>query len=178
MSFPRRPALAVLPFCVSACWAQSQAQQPPEPPASQLEPVVVIGRKDPDRSTLTQPDLPTARKRLAQTPGGAGVVDASRYSEGRVSTLSDALGAATGVYVQPRFGAEEARISIRGSGLQRTFHGRGLKLMQDGVPLNLADGSFDFQAVEALSARYVEVWRGANALQYGASNSWPSVTIS
>jgi len=170
MSFPRRPALAVLPFCVSACWAQSQAQQPAEPPASQLEPVVVIGRKDPDRSTLTQPDLPTARKRLAQTPGGAGVVDASRYSEGRVSTLSDALGAATGVYVQPRFGAEEARISIRGSGLQRTFHGRGLKLMQDGVPLNLADGSFDFQAVEALSARYVEVWRGANALQYGASN--------
>ena len=76
----------------------------------------------------------------------------------------------TGVYVQPRFGAEEARISIRGSGLQRTFHGRGLKLMQDGVPLNLADGSFDFQAVEALSARYVEVWRGANALQYGAGN--------
>jgi iron complex outermembrane receptor protein len=41
--------------------------------------------------------------------------------------------------------------------------------MQDGVPLNLADGSYDFQAVEALSARYVEVWRGANALQYGAS---------
>jgi iron complex outermembrane receptor protein len=37
------------------------------------------------------------------------------------------------------------------------------------VPLNLADGSFDFQAVEALSARYVEVWRGANALLYGAA---------
>ncbi len=92
----------------------------------------------------------------------------STYTDGRVSTLSDALGDATGVFVQPRFGAEEARISIRGSGLQRTFHGRGLKLMQDGVPLNLADGSFDFQAVEALSARYVEVWRGANALQYGA----------
>jgi len=60
-------------------------------------------------------------------------------------------------------------VSIRGSGLQRTFHGRGLKLMQDGVPLNLADGSFDFQAIEPLSARYVEVWRGANALQYGAA---------
>ena len=88
----------------------------------------------------------------------------------RVATLTDALGGATGVYVQPRFGAEESRVSIRGSGLQRTFHGRGLKLMQDGVPLNLADGSFDFQAVEPLSARYVEVWRGANALQYGAAN--------
>lgn len=136
---------------------------------SSLPPVVVTGRRNPDASTLTQPDLPTARQRIEQTAGGAGVVDANAYSKGRVSTLSDALGQATGVLVQPRFGAEEARISIRGSGLQRTFHGRGLKLMQDGVPLNLADGSFDFQAVEALSARYVEVWRGANALQYGAS---------
>jgi len=171
MSFSRRPALAVLPLWASAsvCWAQSSVQPPVQSTAS-FEPIVVIGRKDPDQSTLTQPDLPTARARLAQTPGGTGVVDAASYSEGRVSTLADALGSATGVYVQPRFGAEEARISIRGSGLQRTFHGRGLKLMQDGVPLNLADGSFDFQAVEALSARYVEVWRGANALQYGASN--------
>ena len=70
------------------------------------------------------------------------------------------------------YGIDEIRAFRNGrpaAGLQRTAHGRGLKLMQDGVPLNLADGSFDFQAVEALTARYVEVWRGANALQYGAS---------
>jgi len=58
------------------------------------------------------------------------------------------------VFVQPRYGSEESRLSIRGSGLQRTFHGRGLKLLQDGVPLNLADGGFDFQAVEPLVSRY------------------------
>src|SRR5690606_34352407 len=69
-----------------------------------------------------------------------------------------------------RFGAEESRLSIRGSGLQRTFHGRGIKLMQDGIPVNLADGSFDFQAIEPLSTRYIEVYRGANAMRYGASN--------
>jgi iron complex outermembrane receptor protein len=86
-----------------------------------------------------------------------------------VSTLKDALEFAPGVLVQPRFGAEEARLSIRGSGLQRTFHGRGLKLLQDGVPLNLADGGFDFQAVEPLAARYVEVFRGPNGLDLGAS---------
>src|SRR5690606_32140663 len=28
---------------------------------------------------------------------------------------------------------------------------------------------FDFQAVEPLAARYVEVYRGANALEYGAA---------
>src|SRR5207237_3085131 len=44
-----------------------------------------------------------------------------------------------------------------------------IKLMQDGVPLNLADGSGDFQAVEPLQTRYIEVFRGANALQHGSS---------
>ncbi len=166
-------AWALLPLCTlpSLSWADSTPASLVDQADAQgvLPAVVVKGHKHPDQSTLTQPDLPTARAQLRHTPGGAGVVDAEQYIQGRVSTLSDALGTATGVFVQPRFGAEEARVSIRGSGLQRTFHGRGLQLMQDGVPLNLADGSFDFQAVEALSARYVEIWRGANALQYGAS---------
>lgn len=139
--------------------------------ADHLSPTIeVVGQRPYDHSTLTQPDLQSARDQMARTPGGAHVLDADSYRGGRVATLADSLGFAPGVFVQPRFGAEEARVSIRGSGLQRTFHGRGLKLMQDGVPMNLADGSFDFQAIEALTARYVEVWRGANALQYGASN--------
>lgn len=189
MSSPCRPheavcqAMRLLSLCAAlapavSVWAQSAATPSAAPSgpaasnaatASPLPAVTVRALRDPDKSTLTQPDVRTARDRVQRTPGGAAVVDADDYAQGRVSTLSDALGMATGVFVQPRFGAEESRISIRGSGLQRTAHGRGLKLMQDGVPLNLADGSFDFQAVEALTARYVEVWRGANALQYGSS---------
>ncbi|MFC5699415.1 hypothetical protein ACFPU0_28260 [Pseudomonas sp. GCM10022186] len=42
--------------------------------------------------------------------------------------LALAVSLVTSVLVQPRFGAEEARLSIRGSALQRTFHGRGLLL--------------------------------------------------
>ena len=49
------------------------------------------------------------------------------------------------------------------------FHGRGIIILQDGVPLNLADGSFDMQAIEPLGLQYIEVFRGANALQYGAT---------
>lgn len=110
-----------------------------------------------------------ARERLDERAGGTSLVDGERYRDGRVGNLADALGQAAGVFVQPRFGAEEARLSIRGSGLQRTFHGRGIMLLQDGMPLNLADGSFDFQAIEPLAARYIQVWRGANALESGAA---------
>lgn len=106
---------------------------------------------------------------LAKTAGGVTVVDASRYLTGRAGNMEDTLKLATGVLIQSRFGADEARVSIRGSGLQRTFHGRGLMLLQDGVPLNLADGGFDMQAIEAQATRYIEVERGANALRYGSS---------
>jgi iron complex outermembrane receptor protein len=131
-----------------------------------LEKIEVIGEAV--RPSAVE-DLEQARARLDLRAGGTGVVDGESYRGGRVSTLADALGYAAGVFIQPRFGAEEARLSIRGSGIQRTFHGRGIDLLQDGSPLNLADGGVDFQAAEPLSARHIEVYRGANALEYGAA---------
>ncbi|UZW59526.1 TonB-dependent receptor family protein [Lysobacter enzymogenes] len=152
------PVLLSLAFA-GASHAQSTATQ-----ATTLDRLRVHGQRP---TTVAAPAQ--ARERLAQRAGATAWVDGESYRGGRVSTLTDALGYAPGVFVQPRFGAEEARLSIRGSGLQRTFHGRGLELLQDGSPLNLADGGFDFQAVEPLSARYIEVYRGANALEYGAA---------
>lgn len=133
----------------------------------QLPDTTVTGSHQPD---ATAPGIGEKRAEFAHIPGGAAIVDAETYKSGRSSTLQDALGLATGVLIQPRFGAEEARLSIRGSGLQRTFHGRGLLLMQDGAPVNLADGSFDFQTIEPLAADHIEVLRGANAWRYGAAN--------
>jgi iron complex outermembrane receptor protein len=146
--------------------AAAFAQQPVHAQEPVLAPVTVTAQPV---AAETLPDIETARQRLSTIAGGANVVDAEQYKEGRVSTLEDALRFSPGVFIAPRFGAEEARLSIRGSGLQRTFHLRGVQVLQDGVPLNLADGSADFQAVEPLSARYVEVYRGANALQFGSA---------
>lgn len=117
----------------------------------------------------TVPLLPEARAELVLTPGGTETVDPERYLRGRASTLADTFALSAGIVAQARFGADEARLSIRGSGLQRTFHGRGLRLLQDGVPLNLADGGFDMQAIEPLAAAYINVWRGGNALAHGSS---------
>ena len=144
----------------------AQGQQPATTPKP-LPEVVVTATKDPSK---TVPSIETRRQQIAATtPGGASITAAEEYKTGRAATLKDALDFTPGVLVQSRFGAEEARIAIRGSGIQRTFHGRGLWLMQDGMPLNLADGGFDMQAVEPMAAQYVETFRGANALQYGAA---------
>lgn len=149
---------------VPALWALQMSNTYAQ---DKMLPPVVVTAKPIVSQTLVPID--EARKRVGTTAGGANIVDSEQYKEGRVSTLSDALQFSPGVFVASRFGAEEARLSIRGSGLQRTFHMRGIQLLQDGVPLNLADGSADFQAVEPLSARYVEVYRGANALHYGST---------
>ncbi len=121
------------------------------------------------RESLTQPGVDAARERVAQQPGGASVVDAESYRTGRASTWQDMLGYAPGVFVQPRFGADESRLSIRGSGLSRTFHGRGVLVLVDGVPANLADGGVDFQAVSPVLLDHVEIHRGAQGAIDGSS---------
>ena len=158
-------------LCALACAPCVAHAQNPETQTVDFEltPVVVTAQRDQDGPTITQPNLRVAKERIAQTPGGVSIVDTEEIEKGRVATQADTFRYAAGVFAQPRFGAEEARLSIRGSGIQRTFHLRGIKLMQDGVPFNLPDGSVDFQSIEPLSTRYMEVYRGANALQYGSS---------
>ncbi len=74
-----------------------------------------------------------------------------------------------GVFVQPKWG-EDTRLSIRGSGLSRNFHLRSIQLYMDGIPINTADGYGDFQEIDPTAYRYVEVYKGANALRFGANS--------
>ncbi|MFD2257992.1 TonB-dependent receptor family protein [Luteolibacter algae] len=125
--------------------------------------------KSADNETLTQKTLEQDRLELSKIPGGTESVDSERYLTGRSSTLADTFALSPGVIAQSRFGSDEARISIRGSGLQRTFHGRGIRFMQDGIPLNLADGGFDMQSVDPLAASHINIWRGGNAISRGSA---------
>lgn len=131
-----------------------------------LTPTVV---KSDDQPALTQTSLEQDRLELGKIPGGTETIATERFLTGRASTFAETFFLSPGVVAQPRFGSDEARISIRGSGLQRTFHGRGIRIMQDGVPLNLADGGFDMQAVDPLAVSHVNIWRGGNALANGST---------
>lgn len=120
------------------------------------------------REALSAASVQQATEELAQVPGGTAVVAAEDFAHPRAATIKDMLDFVPGVFAQSRVN-EEARLSIRGSGLSRTFHLRGLRLLQDGVPINLADGGSDFQDIDPFALQHVEVFKGANALQYGSA---------
>lgn len=108
-----------------------------------------------------------AKEQAAATPGGTDVITYEDYADRFLVSMRDTLGFSPGVYTQPRYG-QEVRISIRGSGISRGFHMRGITLLQDGAPINLADDNGDFQELEPIFFDHLEVYRGANALRFGS----------
>lgn len=164
IKLPTTTLIVYWPLCVTTCAIASNA---PEPVALNLPAISIHAEQRSDDNAANA--INAARDALSQRAGGTAVVDADSYRNSRASTLTDALAYAPGVLVQSRHG-DETRFSIRGSGIQRGFLMRGIQLYQDGTPLNHTDGSGDFQAIDPLAFLYSEVWRGANALEYGANS--------
>ncbi|WP_448501807.1 TonB-dependent receptor family protein [Sphingomonas sp.] len=139
--------------CLFALATPAVAEEPDD-----NDPILVIAQRLRDE----------ARADIRRTPGGVDLVGAEDFEDRIAVSLRDALAFSPGVYAQPRFG-QETRLSIRGSGISRGFHMRGLLLMQDGIPINLADNNGDFQELDPLVFDRIEVYRGGNALRYGGS---------
>jgi iron complex outermembrane receptor protein len=118
--------------------------------------------------TLTSPSVAEQRRAVNSTAGSVSHIDAETTRTTYATNLRDVLQDTPGVLVQNRY-SQEVRLSIRGSGLARAFHTRGIEILQDGVPTNLADGSGDFYQIDPLALRAIEVFRGGNALPFGSS---------
>jgi iron complex outermembrane receptor protein len=131
----------------------------------ELPPVTVTARP---AGSLTVPGLELQRESIDQTAGSVEWINSESYKNSYSNTLRDTLKNTPGVYVQNRYG-QEIRLSIRGSGIGRAYHVRGLELLQDGIPVNLADGSGDYYQLDPLAFRSIEVFKGGNGLAYGSS---------
>lgn len=119
--------------------------------------------------SLTVLTAQQALRQIQQTPGGVALVTADAWKNSTVSnTIKDILDYVPGVFAQPKWG-DDTRLSIRGSGLSRNSHLRGIQLYMDGIPINTADGYGDFQEIDTTAYKYVEVYKGGNALRFGAN---------
>ncbi len=139
------------------------AQEPA--PTAVLPELEVTGQRP---ESLTAPGIEMQRRALEETPAAVRFVDSARFTNRYAFTLRDMLEDTPGVFVQPRYG-QELRLSIRGSGIARGFHLRGVEVLQDGIPVNMADGSGDFYQIDPLAVRSIAVYPGGNALSYGGS---------
>ena len=111
-----------------------------------------------------------AASEVKRVAGNAQLVEEKAWANQRAQTVKDIVDYLPGVVAQPKNGAESQRLSIRGSGLAASFQGRGLLLLQDGIPINTADGEFEFPVIDPWLIRYAQVFPGANALAFGGSN--------
>jgi iron complex outermembrane receptor protein len=153
------------------CWAQPA---PPSTPPT-MPPVRVEGERVPDERTVT-PER--AREELERTPGGVGFVGQPAIEETRAANLKDAIEWVPGVMIRSRFGAaDESQLSIRGSGLRNNFHLRGVNVLIDGFPYGNADGFSDFESLELQTTKYIEVFKGANALRFGGNTLGGAVNL-
>lgn len=115
-------------------------------------------------------DVARAREKLDAIPGGTALVE-TRTLEGTANlTLSDALRTSQGVVIQDFFGGfDQPRLQIRGSGLQQNPVERGVLFLQDGLPLNRADGSYVVALAEPRASEFIEINRGYVTNRLGAS---------
>ncbi|MBC6983276.1 TonB-dependent receptor [Caulobacter sp. 17J80-11] len=167
----KRLLLTGASFALLAHTAAAAAEAPPEEPTS-VDTVIVTATRNP----MDPPVVAAARERLSRTPGAVSVVADETFENRTAQGLADMLRDVPGVLTQKRYG-EESRISIRGSGVGQGFHQRGVLLAQDGVPFADPDGFSDFQGIDPLTARYIEVYRGGNALRFGGSQLGGTVNI-
>ena len=132
--------------------AQAQTQ------TARLETIIVTGTRE----------AAEAAAEIQKTPGAVAIVPDTVFKSTPVLNIKDILAFVPGVITQPRMG-DDARVSVRGSGLSRAYGNRGLTMTIDGIPLNTSDGLLDFFEIDPSAYRYVEVYKGANALRYGSN---------
>lgn len=142
----------------------------PQPQASSAPAPAGLPAPGTRSGSLSVPTTAEATADIDRTPGAVEVVPGSAYQTSTpATTIKDALDYVPGVFVQPKWG-DDSRLSIRGSGLSRNFHLRGIQLYMDGIPINTADGYGDFQEIDPSVYRYIEVYKGGNALRFGANS--------
>ncbi|SHI42027.1 iron complex outermembrane recepter protein [Rubritalea squalenifaciens DSM 18772] len=135
-----------------------------------------------EASTLTaqSPDLlesiAKSEEQIASLPGGATITDSADWT-GSIVKPEEIFQLDPGVYARSSGTANDTRLSVRGSGIQRRYGSRGISLLVDGMPANHADGSYYFRIFDPLSISYVESYRGANGLAYGGSQLGGAINV-
>lgn len=114
-------------------------------------------------------NIDIVKEELARRPASTVIIEEKEIQESRALNLNDILYLVPGVRFQTRFGADEGQFQIRGTSLRNNFHHRGINILINGIYFGDADGFSDFESIDLNAYERVEIYKGANALRYGAN---------
>jgi len=113
--------------------------------------------------------LTEAQLKLDAIPGGTAVIGPEDVKARANVTISDTIATVPGVIVQDFFGGnDQPRIQIRSAAQQNPLE-RGVLVLQDGLPINRADGSYIVGFADPRSSLFTEIYRGYTANRLGAT---------
>ena len=136
--------------------------QAAEEPILELEPIVV-------RPGVDEKRFKVFFHLSVDTSGADLTITGDNLRDHELLTIEDAFRNVPGVYVRSQFtGTSQARIIIRGFGLSGTPPTRGVRLIQDGMPMTLPDGHFLPQNIDYRIIESIDVYRGSTSLYQSA----------
>lgn len=129
-----------------------------------------------DSTARTHPVLPTVRvtatreapRAPIELPYAISTVAPDSLAALRRLGVDELLFGVPGVALANRQNpAQDPRVSIRGFGARSAFGVRGVRVLQDGIPVTLPDGQTPVDALDIEGARRVDVVRGSASSLYG-----------
>ena len=163
----RRHLLASALGLTAVGWTQPALGQSATPGAAVELPAIEVTAPAADRTAASES---TVRARIDALAGGTALITPADMAGRADVTIADTLATVPGIVVQSFFGGnDQPRVQMRGSGLQQNPVERGILILQDGLPLNRADGSYIIGLADPRQARYTEIYRGYTANRLGAT---------
>src|SRR5262249_46590329 len=132
---------------------------------TEAEEVTVTGEST---GSLTSLSPEESAKQKTAVPGAFTIKTADDMELGRASNFEDLLQRTPGVFFQSENGSEVSKISIRGSGITSEDEPLGVMFLLDGLNFNQGDGETILEDFDVAALSHAEVFRGADALKYGA----------
>ena len=101
-----------------------------------------------------------ATEKIIDIPYSVFRVDSKELAYGKKVSARDVLADVPGLFLQNRYGNNDIRVSIRGFGTRSSTGIRGIRILQDGIPLSEPDGESVIDAIDFTSLGGVEVVKG------------------
>jgi iron complex outermembrane receptor protein len=105
-------------------------------------------------------------KKIIDIPYPVTRVDQNNWIISRKIGVQDVLLTVPGLFLQPRYGNHDTRITIRGYGSRSNTGIRGVRILLDGVPESEPDGQTRIEAIDFSAIGKIEVVRGYSSSLY------------